>query len=67
MADFEALLKLLNQHGFIHNYELQLKRGDGSYFWAIASLQYLNYNNEAAILTVFYDINDRKNLEIKLQ
>ncbi|MEH2250703.1 PAS domain S-box protein [Nostoc sp.] len=67
LTDLETLLKLLNQHGFIHNYELQLKRGDGTNFWAIASLQYLSYNNEAAILTVFYDINDRKKLEIKLQ
>ncbi|MEH1844134.1 MAG: histidine kinase dimerization/phosphoacceptor domain -containing protein [Nostoc sp.] len=33
----------------------------------IASLQYLTFNNEAAILTVFYDINDRKNLEKQLQ
>ncbi|MGJ5628593.1 PAS domain S-box protein [Nostoc sp. CALU 1950] len=67
LADLEALLKLLNQHGFIHNYELQLKRADGTYFWAITSLQYLNFNNESAILTVFYDINDRKNAETKLQ
>ncbi len=66
-ADLEALLKILNQHDFIHNYELQLKRADGSCFWAIASLQYLIFNNESAILTVFNDINDRKNAETKLQ
>ncbi|MCC5662633.1 PAS domain S-box protein [Nostoc sp. CHAB 5784] len=66
-ADFELLLEALNQHGFIHNYELKLKRADGTYFWAIASLQYLNFNNEAAILTVFYDITKRKTLETKLQ
>ncbi|MEH1837825.1 MAG: PAS domain S-box protein [Nostoc sp.] len=66
-ADLEFLLKALNQYGFIHNYELQLKRADGIYFWAIASLQYLNFNNEAAILTVFCDITKRKGLETKLQ
>ncbi|MEH2060814.1 MAG: PAS domain S-box protein [Nostoc sp.] len=66
-TDLEALLKALNQDGFIHNYELQLKRADGTFFWAIASLQYLHYNNESAILTVFNDINDRKNAETKLQ
>ncbi|MCC5656009.1 PAS domain S-box protein [Nostoc sp. XA010] len=66
-ADFKLLLEALNQHGFVHNYELQLKRADGTYFWAIASLQYLNFNNEAAILTVFYDITKRKTLEKKLQ
>ncbi|MGF2038770.1 MAG: PAS domain S-box protein [Nostoc sp. CmiVER01] len=66
-ADFKLLLEALNQHDFVHNYELQLKRADGTCFWAIASLQYLNFNNEAAILTVFYDITKRKNLETKLQ
>ncbi|MBN3959350.1 PAS domain S-box protein [Nostoc sp. NMS8] len=67
LADLEALLKILNQQGFIHNYELKLKRADGTHFWAIASLQYLTFNNELAILTVFNDINDRKNIETKLQ
>ncbi|MDM9585567.1 PAS domain S-box protein [Nostoc sp. GT001] len=67
LTDLEALLKVLNQQGFIHNYELQLKKADGTYFWAIASLQYLVFNNESAILTVFNDINDRKNTETKLQ
>ncbi|MEH2052817.1 PAS domain S-box protein [Nostoc sp.] len=67
LADLEALLKILNQQGFIHNYELKLKRADETHFWAIASLQYLTFNNESAILTVFNDINDRKNVEAKLQ
>ncbi|WP_414512115.1 PAS domain S-box protein [Nostoc sp. PCC 9305] len=67
VTDLEALLKVLNQQGFIHNYELQLKKVDGTRFWAIASLQYLVFNNESAILTVFNDINDRKNAETKLQ
>ncbi|WP_442942001.1 PAS domain S-box protein [Nostoc sp.] len=67
ITDLEVLLKVLNQQGFIHNYELQLKKADGTRFWAIASLQYLVFNNESAILTVFNDINDRKNAETKLQ
>ncbi|MFN6536003.1 MAG: PAS domain S-box protein [Nostoc sp. EkiNYC01] len=67
LADLTALLETLNQHGFVRNYELQLKRGDETSFWAIASLQYLNFKNEVAILTVFYDISERKNVEAKLQ
>ncbi|MBD2613018.1 MAG: PAS domain S-box protein [Nostoc sp. ZfuVER08] len=67
LADLTALLQALNQYDSIRNYELQLKRADGTSFWAIASLQYVNFNNEAAILTVFNDINDRKNIETKLQ
>ncbi|MBW4674081.1 MAG: PAS domain S-box protein [Desmonostoc geniculatum HA4340-LM1] len=67
LADLTALLEALNQHGFVRNYELQLKRRDDTYFWAIASLQYLNFKNEGAILTLFYDISKRKNIETKLQ
>ena len=67
LTDLEVLLTVFNQQGFIHNYELQLKKADGTRFWAIVSLQYLNFNNKSAILTVFNDINDRKNAETKLQ
>ncbi|MCF2148186.1 PAS domain S-box protein [Desmonostoc muscorum LEGE 12446] len=66
-VDLSALLEALEQDGYIRNYELHLKRSDGTSFWAIASLQYLNFNNEAAILTLFYDITNRKNIETKLQ
>lgn len=65
--DLQILLEALNQHGSLHNYEIKLKRADGTLFWAIASLQYLNFNGEAAILKVFNDITDRKNAETKLQ
>ncbi|MFN6564102.1 MAG: GAF domain-containing protein [Nostoc sp. ChiSLP01] len=67
IADFTTLLEALKKHGSIRNYELELKRADGTYFWAIASLQYLNFNNETAILTVFHDISDRKKNETQLQ
>ncbi|MDZ8188065.1 MAG: PAS domain S-box protein [Nostoc sp. ChiSLP02] len=67
LTDLTLLLEVLNRYGFIHNYELKLKKEDGSYFWAIASLQYLTFNNQAAILTILYDITDRKNIETKLQ
>ncbi|MBX9257266.1 PAS domain S-box protein [Desmonostoc muscorum CCALA 125] len=66
-VDLSALLEALEQDGYIRNYELHLKRSDGTSFWAIASLQYLNFNNETAILTLFYDITNRKNIETKLQ
>ncbi|MDZ8082443.1 MAG: PAS domain S-box protein [Nostoc sp. DcaGUA01] len=66
-TDLSVLLEALERDGYIRNYELNLKRSDGSYFWAIASLEYLNFNNESAILTLFNDITSRKNVETKLQ
>ncbi|MEA5617653.1 PAS domain S-box protein [Cronbergia sp. UHCC 0137] len=67
VVEFKKLLETLSQTGYLHNYELQLKRADGENLWAIASLQYLSLNNELVILTVFYDITARKNAESKLQ
>ncbi|MEH2201779.1 PAS domain S-box protein [Nostoc sp.] len=66
-ADLEAMLEALNQNDSLQDYELKLKRADGTDFWAIASFQYLKFNSETAILTVFYDITNRKNVETKLQ
>ncbi|MFN6463694.1 MAG: PAS domain S-box protein [Nostoc sp. DedVER02] len=66
-TDLEFILEALHQHDSLQDYELKLKRSDGTDFWAIASLQYLSFNGESAILTVFYDITNRKNVEVKLQ
>ncbi|BAT56370.1 two-component sensor histidine kinase [Nostoc sp. NIES-3756] len=65
--DKQQVLVALSQHGSLQNYDIQFKRSDGSSFWAIASIQYLNFNNEYAILTVLYDITERKNAENRLQ
>ncbi|MBE9053275.1 PAS domain S-box protein [Nostocales cyanobacterium LEGE 11386] len=66
-AEVKTVLEVLSQHGSLQNYELPLKRGDGTSFWAIASLQYLTFNGESAILAVLSDITERKNAEAKLQ
>lgn len=63
----QVILETLTRNGYLHNYEMQLKRTDGSYFWAITSFQFLTFNGEAAILKVFYDITDRKKAEASLQ
>ncbi|BCL37465.1 PAS domain S-box protein [Nostoc sp. MS1] len=65
--DKQQVLVALSQHGALQNYDIQFKRSDGSSFWAIASIQYLNFNNEYAILTALYDITERKNAETRLQ
>ncbi|AFY50757.1 PAS domain S-box [Nostoc sp. PCC 7524] len=63
----QTILAALAQNGSLENYDIQFKRADGTFFWAIASLQYLNFNNEYAILTALHDITERKNAEAKLQ
>jgi hypothetical protein len=65
--DRQRVLTALSQNGSLQNYDIELKRNDGSSFWAIASIQYLNFNHEFAILTLLYDITERKNAETRLQ
>ncbi|MBW4560634.1 MAG: PAS domain S-box protein [Mojavia pulchra JT2-VF2] len=66
-SERQKLLRAFAQDGSLHNYEIQLKRADGTTFWASISLQILTFNGESAILTVFYDITARKNNEANLQ
>ncbi|MDZ8050552.1 MAG: PAS domain S-box protein [Aulosira sp. ZfuVER01] len=63
----QLILEALAQQGYVHNHEVQFKRPDGTSFWAIASVQFLTFNGESAILKAFYDITDRKNAETNLQ
>jgi PAS domain S-box-containing protein len=65
--DQQKTLAALAQNGSLVNHDIQFKQSDGRFFWAMASLQYLNFNNEYAILTILYDITERKNAEVKLQ
>ncbi|BAY18457.1 signal transduction histidine kinase [Anabaenopsis circularis NIES-21] len=63
----QNLLTELEKQGSLHNYEIMLKRADGSTFWAIASLQHLIFNGESAILSVLSDITEHKNTETHLK
>ena len=64
LAEAKEILAALQQRESLQNHELLLKRADGSYFWAIASLQHLSFNGESAILAVFSDITERKQTEL---
>jgi PAS domain S-box-containing protein len=65
--EHQRLLNSFRESGSIYHYEIQMKRANGNDFWAIASLKYLKFNQEAAILKIFYDINEQKKSAAKLQ
>ncbi|NJN93281.1 MAG: PAS domain S-box protein, partial [Anaerolineales bacterium] len=66
-ADREKLLKSLKKEGYVRNYELQVKKTDGTPFWVLVSLQLMTLKGEPAILAGFYDLTDRKQAEEALQ
>ncbi|HFQ93978.1 MAG TPA: GAF domain-containing protein, partial [Anaerolineae bacterium] len=64
--DREPFLAEIRQNGYVDNYELQLKRSDGSLFWTLVSGRIINYQNVPALLTTLLDIDDRKQAEVAL-
>ena len=66
-ADRQKILAALQRDGRVVNYELRLKRGDGSLLWVMLDVQPLVYNNERAVLSGFYDITARKQAEAQLR
>ncbi len=59
-ADRQDFLTALRATGFVSNYELHLKRGNGEDFWALASGKIINYQNQPALLTTLIDISERR-------
>lgn len=61
------VLDALAKDGYIKNYELQCKKGDGSTFWAMISVQSLLFNGQPTALCALYDLTQRKEAEQILQ
>jgi PAS domain S-box-containing protein len=49
--------------GYVQNYEVSMKKEDGTQFWVVISLQTFLFKKELAIIAGCYDITDRKRLE----
>jgi PAS domain S-box-containing protein len=66
-ADRELLLKKFEQDGFIHDFEVQLKRKDGTIFLASLNATTMKISDETVIVTVAEDITEQKKTEEALQ
>ncbi len=61
--DRELLLDAFNQNGIIRDYELSLHTANQKAFLAGTFLAPFQYNNEKVLLSVFYDLTERKRAE----
>ncbi len=66
-SDRPKVLDALAKDGYVKNYELQCKKGDGSAFWAMISVQSLQFNGQPTALCALYDLTQRKEAEQILQ
>ena len=53
--DRELIYKKLEEDNFISNYEVKLKRKDGSSFWSMSSIRPITFMNKPALLGTFIE------------
>ncbi|HIK28192.1 MAG: PAS domain S-box protein [Oscillatoriaceae bacterium SKW80] len=63
----QILLEKISENGCIRNWEVQVKKADGTPFWANVSVQPLSFNGYRALLCAFYDITEQKHAEEELR
>jgi len=66
-ADRQIFLKKLSEHGRVSNFEVRLKKKDGKPIWGGLSSQPLNFKNESCVLTVIYDLTERRKAEDEIR
>ena len=61
------MIDAVRSKGFLMDYEAELKRKDGTPFWALLSVNSLDYGGSQAIMASVYDITERKRAERTLK
>ncbi len=59
-ADEDKLLRLLEQQGYVRDYEVEINCASGRKIWVSASIHPLPLDGRHTLLTTLYDISDRK-------
>ncbi|MEG4940013.1 ATP-binding protein [Microcoleus sp. F4-D5] len=66
-SDRPKIIEEITKNGYVKNYELHCKKADGTLFWAMISVQSLQFNGEQTALCALYDLTQRKEAEQTLQ
>ena len=66
-ADRDKFVEILQRQGYASDFEVQLRRDDGEFYWALLSARPIQYRNEACVLSSFIDISERQRAEKALQ
>jgi purine-binding chemotaxis protein CheW len=65
--DRQKLIGTLNEKGRVTDFEVKMKKRDGTLLWAALFSQPLEFKNQACILTVVYDLTERKQAEEEIR
>ncbi len=66
-ADRQNFVAIMNQEGYVSNFQTRFKKADGSVFWAALFSRPLDFKNEPCVLTVIYDLTERRKAEEEIQ
>jgi PAS domain S-box-containing protein len=66
-GDRKSYLARLHKTGAVDGLEIQLRRADGSTFWAAVSARLTEYQGEAAVVSSIVDLSERRNMEQALR
>ena len=61
--DRRKMIDAVRSKGFLIDYEVELKRKDGTPFWAMLSVNSIDYNGNQAIMASVHDITERRRAE----
>ncbi|HEX7492969.1 MAG TPA: PAS domain S-box protein, partial [Bacteroidales bacterium] len=62
-ADRERMSNILKEQGEVNNFEVQVKKSDGTPFWIMTSVRPIIYNGEPAMIGASIDITESKKTE----
>jgi len=63
----QMFLKNLSTKGQVSEFEVRMKRRDNSLLWAALFSNPLNFKNQPCVLTVIYDLTDRRKAEDEIR
>ena len=62
----QEMVRQLNLHGMLHNFEIEVRSKSGVVRSIVLSMERLQFNGEDSILSAFIDISQRKQAEIQI-
>jgi PAS domain S-box-containing protein len=65
--DRDHILEELKKNNFVADYEVKLKRKDGTPFWGMSSVRPITFDGIPALLGTFVDITERKRMEDEIK
>ena len=66
-AERDAMVDVLKKQGSLINYEIQVKKADGTPFWISSSVKQITFEGKPAMLGASIDITERKQAEEDLK